>query len=322
MKRRQTSLATKALAIQVAAVLAIATAVAVPRYFSLRNGLYGAIDASADNLLQVLEDLVNEHPETLRPGALDPVIDRFTHKLPSVGRVSIVGPDRRIIADSYLDVGRVADSIVTPFLDEVGQRRTYFNADGQPFMRWTRSLRGLYDRGRHSDIVAVGSVDMRLSLTNAAVRRELAEEVTLIGLLLVPIGALLYLATRRTFVRPLQKLVDASVRFARGEVPPPLGFGGRDELAVVALTFNEMVAARTAALREREQRLAEARAEVKVLEGILPICASCKRIRTDGGAWQPVESFVRDHSEAEFSHGVCPDCAARDWGAAPSAQGS
>jgi PAS domain S-box-containing protein len=54
-------------------------------------------------------------------------------------------------------------------------------------------------------------------------------------------------------------------------------------------------------------------AEVKVLKGILPICASCKRIRSDGGKWEQVESYVREHTNAEFSHGLCPDCAKRDW---------
>jgi PAS domain S-box-containing protein len=58
-------------------------------------------------------------------------------------------------------------------------------------------------------------------------------------------------------------------------------------------------------------------AEVKVLKGILPICASCKRIRADGGKWEAVESYVKEHTHAEFSHGLCPDCAARDWGHAP-----
>lgn len=47
------------------------------------------------------------------------------------------------------------------------------------------------------------------------------------------------------------------------------------------------------------------------LEGILPVCASCKKIRVGDGAWQPIEAYVRDHSEADFSHSICPDCAAR-----------
>ena len=52
-------------------------------------------------------------------------------------------------------------------------------------------------------------------------------------------------------------------------------------------------------------------AEVKILRGLLPICASCKQIRDDKGYWHKIESYIRDHSEAEFSHGICPKCAER-----------
>ena len=48
--------------------------------------------------------------------------------------------------------------------------------------------------------------------------------------------------------------------------------------------------------------------EVKTLQGIIPICVSCKKIRDDDGYWQQVEEYVRSHSHAEFSHGICPDC--------------
>src|SRR5690348_18161502 len=48
--------------------------------------------------------------------------------------------------------------------------------------------------------------------------------------------------------------------------------------------------------------------EVKTLRGILPICAYCKKIRTDPETWIAVENYIREHSEAEFTHGVCPDC--------------
>ncbi len=57
--------------------------------------------------------------------------------------------------------------------------------------------------------------------------------------------------------------------------------------------------------------LARTLAEVKVLEGLLPICASCKKIRDEGQQWQPLESYLADHSQATFSHGLCPDCARR-----------
>ncbi|MBS1115288.1 MAG: hypothetical protein H6Q94_1017, partial [Nitrospirae bacterium] len=55
--------------------------------------------------------------------------------------------------------------------------------------------------------------------------------------------------------------------------------------------------------------LQEALATIKTLHGILPICASCKKIRDDKGYWTQIESYIREHSTAEFSHGICPDCA-------------
>ena len=50
------------------------------------------------------------------------------------------------------------------------------------------------------------------------------------------------------------------------------------------------------------------RREIKTLRGIIPICAACKKIRDDKGYWQQVEAYIRDRSEAEFSHGICPEC--------------
>jgi hypothetical protein len=63
--------------------------------------------------------------------------------------------------------------------------------------------------------------------------------------------------------------------------------------------------------QQRDKDLREALARVKVLGGILSICASCKRIRDHVNAWWPLEVYIRDHSEAEFSHGLCPDCMER-----------
>jgi CheY-like chemotaxis protein len=57
--------------------------------------------------------------------------------------------------------------------------------------------------------------------------------------------------------------------------------------------------------------LQKALEKVKVLSGLLPICASCKDIRDDKGYWKQVEVYIRDHSEAEFTHSICPDCTKR-----------
>jgi hypothetical protein len=61
------------------------------------------------------------------------------------------------------------------------------------------------------------------------------------------------------------------------------------------------------------QELQSAMKEIKLLSGILPICASCKRIRDDEGYWQAVEVYIRDHSEADFTHGMCDHCLKKDW---------
>jgi sigma-B regulation protein RsbU (phosphoserine phosphatase) len=71
-------------------------------------------------------------------------------------------------------------------------------------------------------------------------------------------------------------------------------------------------------LEERVRELQQALEVVKQLSGLLPICSYCKRIRKDeSNQWQQLETYLSEHSEAEFSHGVCPDCferAQRDFG--------
>jgi hypothetical protein len=67
-------------------------------------------------------------------------------------------------------------------------------------------------------------------------------------------------------------------------------------------------------LNETITELQKALANVNQLSGLLPICASCKKIRDDKGYWTQIEAYIKDHSEAEFSHGICPDCAQKLYG--------
>lgn len=79
-------------------------------------------------------------------------------------------------------------------------------------------------------------------------------------------------------------------------------------LAGIGLVSNRL----TRAEKRREiiiAQLQEALSKVKQLSGLLPICASCKKIRDDKGYWNQIESYIKKHSEAEFSHGICPECA-------------
>jgi K+-sensing histidine kinase KdpD len=102
-------------------------------------------------------------------------------------------------------------------------------------------------------------------------------------------------------------------------LPPiySLGLGLLDAVrlgvfVLVAVMIGSLDAARKRA--EATQRrligeLQEALAQVKRLSGLLSICASCKKIRDNQGEWLQMEVYIRDHSEANFSHGLCPECA-------------
>ncbi len=89
----------------------------------------------------------------------------------------------------------------------------------------------------------------------------------------------------------------------------------KEELEVHVLERTEELAAANHALegelsdrRRIEEELRAALAKVKTLTGLLPICFSCKRIRDDKGYWTQIESYIKAHSDADFSHGLCPDC--------------
>lgn len=64
-------------------------------------------------------------------------------------------------------------------------------------------------------------------------------------------------------------------------------------------------------LAEQIKKLEEAMSEVKQLRGFLPICAYCKKIRTDDNYWEQVEQYISEHLDVQFSHGICPECYAK-----------
>ena len=82
-------------------------------------------------------------------------------------------------------------------------------------------------------------------------------------------------------------------------------------LAVTALSLMGVLEERRQAEEAKAELIEElerASSEIKTLRGLIPICAWCKKIRNDRGAWEQLESYLRDNTEATFSHGICPDC--------------
>lgn len=65
------------------------------------------------------------------------------------------------------------------------------------------------------------------------------------------------------------------------------------------------------AIEDRNTALQRRLDEIKMLRGLLPICSVCKKIRNDGGYWEQLEVYLREHSEAQFTHGICPECTSK-----------
>lgn len=118
--------------------------------------------------------------------------------------------------------------------------------------------------------------------------------------------------------RPLY-LVILTSRSEKSDVVQGLGAGADDYLTKpfspdelkARLKTGERVLDLEAALHGRVKELEEALANVKTLQGLLPICSYCKKVRDDGDYWTQVESYVGKRTGAQFSHGVCPDCYAK-----------
>lgn len=92
---------------------------------------------------------------------------------------------------------------------------------------------------------------------------------------------------------------------------------GADGQVIGIVGISRDITTRKMVEQEREgliTELREALVKNKTLHGLLPICASCKKIRDDTGYWNQLESYIRTHSEAEFSHGLCPTCALSLYG--------
>ncbi len=190
----------------------------------------------------------------------------------------------------------------------------------------------------HSDWTLVVKVDRQEAF------RELRRttQVAALGVGgLVALTVLLALALARSLTRPLTELSRGVARITEGHLEGHVRIRYHDEIGALAEGFNTMVdrlaeirgalVAKVAELNaeiqerkaveaDREQIIGDLRkamSEIQTLEGIIPICASCKKIRDDKGYWSRIESYFATRAKARFSHGLCPDCLQHILGSAP-----
>lgn len=118
--------------------------------------------------------------------------------------------------------------------------------------------------------------------------------VILAVLLINPLGLTIYPYDLQTSIRFLFSLVFVSI----------MAYG----LEFSRQWFSELLTAEHDKLLAEKKQLQEALNNIQILEGLLPMCANCKKIRDHQGDWQPIEVYLSERSAVEFTHGICPDC--------------
>ncbi len=162
--------------------------------------------------------------------------------------------------------------------------------------------------------VAIPEAEILLPIRQALNRIFLVAFATTLGVFL------LALALGRSLLRPIHRLSLAMGRFGAGDASVRAPVLVEDERGRLAQAFNAMAEA-LQAHREHLEDLVKVRtrdlettlAEVRTLQGIIPICSYCKQIRDDAGGWWQMERYISDHSDAAFSHGICPECRRREF---------
>lgn len=180
-----------------------------------------------------------------------------------------------------------------------------------------------FSRGVNEVVSAISiRVPLSAAYENAArFSRDLSK--IFIGVLL-GLFAVQYLLYRFLIINPVGRLERKTLAISNNEelLGEEISLPASIEFRNLAAAFNTMsrklrqhmdhleekVAERTSELREANEKLQQSLAEIKTLRGVLPICMHCKKIRDDAGSWNQLEKYIAEHSDAEFSHGLCEKC--------------
>ena len=180
-----------------------------------------------------------------------------------------------------------------------------------------------FNRSRN-DVVSAISIRVPLSAAYTKADQFAKHLSKIFIIVLMILFAVQYLVYRFFILEPITRLKNKALSISKNEefLGEEISLPASREFGELASAFNimsrklrhqwdhleEMVEERTSELRSSNEKLQDALGEIKTLEGIIPICMHCKEIRNDAGNWDKLEKYIRNNSNAQFSHGICPDC--------------
>jgi HAMP domain-containing protein len=170
-------------------------------------------------------------------------------------------------------------------------------------------------------ILRAGVGSLHVGLPEAYINESVADIINpllwmIVGFLII--GCVIAAVFALTITGPIYALTEAADALGSGKFEGKIQIRSKDEIGKLAESFTKMandlksaeeeVKAYTRGQEELVRELQKALSKIKTLSGLLPICSWCKRIRDDKGYWKQVEVYVSEHSEADFTHGICPEC--------------
>ncbi len=179
------------------------------------------------------------------------------------------------------------------------------------------------ERGGIIDVAApISNVELgtvHIGFSDRHVRESIDRIIQLIKWIFIAvliIGGVIALVFARNLTRPIYELQKGVDAIGDGNLESRVNVQTTDEIGSLAGSFNRMALNLKTAKEELEasnEQLTEALTRVKILTGMLPICSICNKIRNDKGYGEKIADYISEHSEAEFTHGLCPDCCKKHY---------
>ncbi len=154
-------------------------------------------------------------------------------------------------------------------------------------------------------------VPKKIIITNAY---KTTQKIIVASIISILVTAIIAMLLGKIIAKPIINLSHVASKIGQGNLQTRTGVCSTDEVGILAKSIDTMAENIELSYDEKEKVINDLKValdEINVLKGIIPICSYCKKIRNDKGAWDALEAYMSKHTDAKFSHAVCPECEKR-----------